>query len=95
MATLATRRRREVAGRLSGSYRAVVAVGTARADCNINVELGWCPGRVALVASRAVSRCRNMVHPLTGGFRAIVAVRTRGSTGKRAVVGLGAGPDRG
>ncbi len=36
-----------------------------------------------------------MVHPLTGGFRAIVAVRTRGSTGKRAVVGLGSGPDRG
>ena len=36
-----------------------------------------------------------MVHALASRFRAIVAVRTRGSTGKGAVVGLGSGPDRG
>jgi hypothetical protein len=59
------------------------------------MELGWCPDRIALVAGRAVGRCGNMVDALASSFRAIVTARTRSSTGKRAVVGLGSGPDRG
>jgi len=73
----------------------VVAAGAARAHRHIGVELGWCPHRVTLVAGRAGSRCGNMVHALAGGFRAIVAARTCSCTGKRAVVRLGSGPDRG
>ena len=44
-----------MAGRLTGRYCAVVTAGATRVDCHIGVELGWCPGRVALVAGRAVS----------------------------------------
>ena len=59
------------------------------------MELGWCPHRVALVADCAVCSCGNMVHALASSFRAIVATSTSGGTGEGAVIGLGAGPDRG
>jgi len=36
-----------------------------------------------------------MVHALASSFRAIVATSTSGGTGEGAVIGLGAGPDRG
>ena len=59
------------------------------------MELGWCPGRVDLVAGCAVSRCADVVGTLASGIGAVVAARASGCTGKRAVVCFGPGPDRG
>ena len=45
-----------MARRLAGRDSAVMASRAAGTDRDVDVELGWRPGRVALVASRAIGR---------------------------------------
>ena len=73
MTTLATRGGRQMAAVLATCNLAVVAARAACADAHIGVELGWCPGRVALVAGRAVGRRRNVAGCLARRAAAVVA----------------------
>ena len=59
------------------------------------MELGWRPGRVALVAGRAIGRGRHMVRVLAGGVGAVVATRANSCARESAVIRFGTCPDRG
>ena len=80
--------------RLASSNRTVMAARTTRADRYIGVELGRCPGAVALVAGSAVCRSAKVIGALAGGIRSIMATGAVGGTGESAVVSLGARPNR-
>ena len=56
------------------------------------MELGWCPGRVALVAGRAVGRRRDVAGCLARRTRSVMAARTIGGCGESTVVRLGTTP---
>ena len=92
VAALATRSRCKVTSRLAGGYCAVVTAGAARADCHIDVELRWCPGRVALVSCSAVGCRADVVGTLASSVGAVVAACAIGGCSEGAVVRLGAGP---
>ena len=79
--------------RLTGGNRAIVAARSPGADRNVDVEPGRCPRRVALVASRAVGACRNVVGTLAGRLCTIVTACTIGGRCEGAVISLGTGPD--
>ena len=54
VAAFATGCRGQMVVRFATSNGSVVTAGATRAHRHIGVELGWCPGRVALVARCAV-----------------------------------------
>ena len=69
-----------------------MATRTASDHRYIQVELGWCPGRIFVTG--AATRCgRNMRRALASGTDTVMATGTVGGTGESAVVSLGAGPD--
>jgi hypothetical protein len=49
-----------------------VAVRAAGAHAHIGMELGWCPGRVALVASRAIGAGADVIDPFACRLGTIV-----------------------
>jgi len=71
-----------------------MATGATGANCHVDVKLGWRPGRVTLVAGRAVGGCADVINRLTRCIGAVVATCASGCTGKGTVIRLGAGPDR-
>ena len=92
MTALTGCRRRQVVVRLAARDRPVMAAGATRADGHVGVELGWRPGRVALVAGRATGRCRNVGSVLARRLDTIVTTGAIGGRCEGAVIGLGALP---
>ena len=92
VATLTSSSGTEVVAALAAGNGTVVASRTTRANSQISMQLGRCPGRITLVAARAVRAGRHMIDALANSVASVVTTGAGRGRRESTVVSLGAFP---